>query len=318
MVDKTDKSVFSTNYFGMGYEPTYSGITSLFRRKYSRAISDADIIAWGITYDLTVTNRPGSRFGPRAIRAASTNLAWDGGPWPWEFDPFENLKMIDYGDCSFDPGFPEKVPQSIYSEANKILDGGAFLLSMGGDHSISYPLLKAHAEKHGPLSLIQFDAHSDTWAEPEKRFDHGSMFFHAAKEGIINSDSSVQVGIRTMNKSNHGFNIIDANWVHENGIDATVSKIKEIVGKKSCYLTFDIDFLDPAFAPGTGTPVCGGFSTWQAQSFIRNLIGLNLVGADLVEVSPPYDHSEITALAGASILLDIVCLIKSEGIRPLP
>ena len=94
----------------MGYEPTYSGITSLFRRKYSRAISDADIIAWGITYDLTVTNRPGSRFGPRAIRAASTNLAWDGGPWPWEFDPFENLKMIDYGDCSFDPGFPEKVP----------------------------------------------------------------------------------------------------------------------------------------------------------------------------------------------------------------
>ena len=128
--------------------------------------------------------------------------------------------MIDYGDCSFDPGFPEKVPQSIYSEAKKILDGGAFLLSMGGDHSISYPLLKAHAEKHGPLSLIQFDSHSDTWAEPEKRFDHGSMFFHAAKEGIINSDSSVQVGIRTMNKSNHGFNIIDANWVHENGIDA--------------------------------------------------------------------------------------------------
>ena len=107
MVEKTDKSVFGSNVFGMGYEPTYSGITSLFRRKYSRAISDADIIAWGITYDLTVTNRPGSRFGPRAIRAASTNLAWDGGPWPWEFDPFENLKMIDYGDCSFDPGFPE-------------------------------------------------------------------------------------------------------------------------------------------------------------------------------------------------------------------
>jgi len=316
MVDHTDRGAFGEIAGGIGYEPTYSGATSLFRRRYSRDLSGVDIAAWGITYDLTVTNRPGARFGPRAIRAASTNLAWDGGPWPWGFDPFEKLTMVDYGDCSFDPGFPEKAQDAIFTEAKQILDSGVFLLSMGGDHSVSYPLLAAHSKIHGPLSLIQFDAHSDTWAEPEKRFDHGSMFFHAAREGIIDSAHSAQIGIRTLNSSSHGFNVYDADWVRANGIDATVKTIKEIVGNRPCYLTFDIDFLDPAFAPGTGTPVCGGFSSWEAQTLIRKLGGLNLVGADLVEVSPPFDHAEITALAGASILLDIICLIASEGLRP--
>jgi agmatinase len=186
---------------------------------------------------------------------------------------------------------------------------------MGGDHSVSYPLLAAHVEKHGPVALIQFDAHSDTWAEPEKRFDHGSMFYHAAREGMIDAKHSAQVGIRTMNDSTHDFNGFDANWVRKNGLEATVAEIKKVVGDRPCYLTFDIDFLDPAFAPGTGTPVCGGFSTWEAQTLIRNLDGLNLVGADVVEVSPPFDHAEITALAGASVMLDIICLIASQKRR---
>ena len=316
MVDKTDKAISKNSVSGIGYEPTYSGVTSLFRREYSKIVKHADLVTWGVTYDLSVTNRPGARFGPRAIREASTNLAWDGGPWPWKFDPFESIKMIDYGDCYFDPGFPEQIFENIKNEAKSIIDHDCFLLSMGGDHSVSYPLLKAHANKYGPLSLIQFDSHSDTWAEQTKRFDHGSMFYHASKEGIINTKNSVQIGLRTNNTQTHGFNILDASFVHENTISETCEQIRQIVGTNNCYLSFDIDFLDPAYAPGTGTPVCGGFTSWEAQSLIRGLNGINFVGGDLVEVSPSYDKGEITALAAASILLDFICLLKSENILP--
>ena len=312
MVDATDRAVFGNPGDGIGYEPTYSGVTSLFRRPYSRDLTGVDITAWGIPYDLSVTNRPGCRLGPRAIRAASTNLAWDGGPWPWGFDPFERLRMVDYGDCSFDPGFPMQVMDRIEAEARAILSSGTFLLTMGGDHSVTYPVLKAQADRHGPLSLIQIDAHCDTWSESPRRLDHGSMFYHAAQEGILAPERSIQVGLRTMNTSTHGFTQLDAEWVHENGIAATVSRIQAAVGAAPAYLTFDIDALDPAFAPGTGTPVCGGLATWQAQALIRRLVGLTLVGADLVEVSPPFDHAEITALAGASLLMDMVCLLASK------
>lgn len=312
MVTSTDRAFLANNAMGMGYEPTYSGATSLFRRQYSRNLQGVDVVTWGVPYDLSVTNRPGCRFGPRAIRAVSSNLAWDGGPWPWGFDPFETLNMIDFGDCDFDPGFPEKVADQIEAQAREIVNSGAFLLTMGGDHSVTYPILKAQAERHGPISLIQIDAHSDTWEEDPKRIDHGSMFYHAAVEGILSPETSVQAGMRTLNEKTHGFTVLDANWVHENGIDATVARIKDIVGDRPAYLTFDIDALDPAFAPGTGTPVCGGLSTYQGQTLVRKLGGINLVGADLVEVSPPYDHAEITALAGASLLLDMVCLVAKN------
>lgn len=313
MVTSTDRAFLASNATGMGFEPTYSGATSLFRRQYSRNLQGVDVVTWGVPYDLSVTNRPGCRFGPRAIRAVSSNLAWDGGPWPWGFDPFETLNMVDYGDCDFDPGFPEQVAAQIEEQASNILKSGAFLLTMGGDHSVTYPILKAQAERYGPVSLIQIDAHSDTWEENPKRIDHGSMFYHATVEGIIAPETSVQAGMRTLNEKTHGFTVLDANWVHENGIDATIARIKDIVGDRPAYLTFDIDALDPAFAPGTGTPVCGGLSTYQGQSLVRKLGGVNLVGADLVEVSPPYDHAEITALAGASLLLDMVCLVAENS-----
>ncbi len=312
MVDATDRAVFGGPFTSIGYEPTYSGVTSLFRRPYARDLSGVDITAWGVPYDLSVTNRPGCRFGPRGIRAASTNLAWDGGPWPWGADPFRSITMVDYGDCSFDPGFPVQIMEAIYSQAKSILASGTFLLTMGGDHSITYPILKAQAERHGPISLIQIDAHCDTWEESTKRVDHGSMFYHAAREGYVAAERSVQIGLRTMNDKTHGFTILDAEWVHENGIAAAAARLKEVVGGAPAYLTFDIDALDPAFAPGTGTPVCGGLATWQAQSLIRKLGGVKLVGADLVEVSPPFDHAEITALAGASLLMDMVCLFAAE------
>ena len=312
MSSENDLAITAKRTDPIGYEPTYAGALSLFRRAYSRNLSGADIVTWGIPYDLSVTNRPGARFGPRAIRAVSSNLAWEGGHWPWGFDPFESLAMIDYGDCYFDHGYPEAIINAIYEQAKTIISEAPFLISMGGDHSVSYPLIKAHAEKHGPLALIQIDAHSDTWQESEKRIDHGTMFYHAIDEGFIDPSHSVQVGIRTHNSSTHGCTVLDANWVHRNGVDATVKKIIESAGSRKVYLTFDIDGLDPAYAPGTGTPVCGGLSSWQAQTIIRGLDALDIVGMDLVEVAPAYDHAEITALAAASLLLDFVCLRKTR------
>ncbi|MFT5112826.1 MAG: agmatinase [Parasphingorhabdus sp.] len=309
MFDQEGDSAFTAKSpYGMGHEATYAGALSLFRRQYSRQLDGIDIAVCGIPFDMAVTNRPGSRFGPRGIRAASTNLSWNGGTWPWGFDPFENLAVVDCGDCAFDHGKPETIPAAIESYADKILATGTSMLSMGGDHFVSYPLLKAHHKVHGPLSLVHFDAHSDSWEDEELRIDHGTMFYHAAKEGLVDPSRSVQIGLRTNNDKTHGFNILDADFVHENGPKAVIEKVLEIVGDNKAYLTFDIDCLDPAFAPGTGTPVCGGLSTWQAQRIIRGLVDINFIGMDLVEVSPPFDMAEITSLAAAHLIHDYFCL----------
>ncbi len=289
-------------------EPTYSGITSFMRRRYSRELQGVDVAVTGVPFDLATSNRSGTRLGPRAIRAVSSTLSWGEAVAGWNFDPFDELAVVDYGDCPFDPGRPDKVPEEIYRHARDILATGTGLLTLGGDHFISYPLLRAHAEQHGPISLIHFDAHSDTWEDEEGRIDHGTMFYHAAKEGVVDAANSVQVGMRTFNPQTHGYNVYDAEWVHEHGVAATATRIREIVGDRPCYLTFDIDCLDPSFAPGTGTPVIGGLSTHQARMILRKLAGINLVGMDLVEVAPAYDVSEITALAGASLALDMLCL----------
>ena len=304
----TDLAITRKSLYGMTEEPTYSGITSFLRRRYTRDLTGVDVAVTGVPYDLATTNRPGTRLGPRGIRAASTIMAWGDAVDGWNFDPFKDLAVVDVGDCNFDPGRPEQVPEAIYQHARDILNEDVALLSLGGDHFISYPLLRAHAEKHGPLSLIHFDAHCDTWEDEEGRIDHGTMFYHAAKEGVVDAAHSVQVGMRTFNVDSHGYQVYDADWVHENGAKATIDVIKETVGNRPCYLTFDIDCLDPAFAPGTGTPVIGGLSTQQARKILRGLAGINIVGMDLVEVAPAYDVSEITALAGATLALDMLCL----------
>jgi len=180
---------------------------------------------------------------------------------------------------------------------------------LGGDHYISYPILKAYAKKYGKgLSLIHFDAHYDTWNEREGKIEHGTMFYHATKEGLIDPSKSVQVGIRSFIDDTLGFNVLDNHWVHQNGSDKVAAKIQEIVGDNLCYLTFDIDCLDPSYAPGTGTPVVGGLSTYQAQRILRGLEGINLIGMDQVEVAPAYDVGGITSLAGATLALDMLCL----------
>lgn len=290
-------------------EPMFSGALSFCRRRYARTLEGVDLAVVGVPFDTAVTNRPGCRFGPRAVREASTNLAW-GRAWPSDFDPFETMSVVDWGDVVWDIGRPEKAPARIAAALESIHAAGAATLCIGGDHFISHPALKAHAATHGNgLSLIHFDAHSDTWgADEADRIDHGTMFRRAAEEGLIDPRRSIQIGIRTTNDEPMGFHIRDANWLQTHGIDAAAAAIREVVGDNRAYLTFDIDCLDPAYAPGTGTPVCGGPSTWQAKEILRRLDGIDLKGMDLVEVAPAYDHGQITALAGATLALELVCL----------
>ena len=211
---------------------------------------------------------------------------------------------------------PLTIPDAITNHARKILASGARMLTLGGDHYITYPLLKAHVEKFGkPLSLIHFDAHCDTWADdaPDS-LNHGTMFYKAVKEGLIDPKRSVQIGIRTWNDDYMGIRIIDAPWVHEHGTAAVIEEVKRTVGDHTAYLTFDIDCLDPAFAPGTGTPVSGGLSSAQALAILRGFGDLDICGMDVVEVSPPFDHAEITALAAAHIAVDMICLMRNRKV----
>jgi agmatinase len=294
------------------HAPSYGGALSFMRRKYTRDLDGVDVAVTGIPLDTATSNRPGARFGPRAIRAASTVISW-ARPWPWDFDPLERLSVVDYGDCQFDFGIPESVTPHIEKHIDEILQAKVATLVFGGDHYVTYPVLKSHARHFGKLSLIHFDAHSDTWPDDSKRVDHGTMFYHAAKEGLIDDQRSVQIGLRTTNDETLGFNILDARWVHENGPAAVAAEIRRIVGDNQAYLTFDIDCLDPCFAPGTGTPVCGGLSTHQALEIIRGIAGVNLVGMDVMEVAPAYDVGEITALAGATLAAEFLCLYASKA-----
>lgn len=292
-------------------EMTYGGAQSFLRRRYTRDLTGVDVAVSGVPYDASVTHRPGCRLGPQAIRAASVQLA-ELKAFPFGFDLFEHLAVIDYGDCFVDPHHPESVPPAIEAHADAILEAGARMLTFGGDHFVAYPLLKAHAKRHGPVALLQFDAHCDTWADDGRRLDHGTMFARAAAEGVIDTARSTQIGLRTSNDHDHGFEILTAPWVHRNGVDAALEIIRARAGDAPLYLSFDVDGLDPAFAPGTGTPVAGGLASWQALELVRGLKGLNLIGMDVVETSPPFDHAEITAIAAATVAHDWLCLLAEE------
>ncbi|MFQ6552065.1 agmatinase [Aestuariibius insulae] len=293
---------------GLVYENAFGGVLSFLRRAYTKDLSGVDLAVTGVPFDQAVTNRPGCRFGPRAIREASSLQPFD-PPYGWDVDPLSDFNVIDYGDLAFDYARVEEFPERLTQHIRSILEGGAASLVLGGDHSISLPILRAYAAKFGPLSLLQFDAHSDTWPDEDAtRIDHGTMFYKAVKEGLIVPERSVQVGIRTTNTEDLGFHTIDAREVHEAGPAATALKIKDILGDAQTYVTFDIDCLDPAFAPGTGTPVWGGLSSGQADIILKDIKGINMVGGDVVEVSPGYDPTGATAIAGAHAATELMCL----------
>ena len=304
-----DEAFRRENLKGTQWEPTYAGALSFMRRKYTRDLSGVDIAITGVPFDQAVSHRSGTRMGPEGIRKASAENAW--GPfWPWMFDPFETLAVIDYGDCFFDWGKKEDFPRTLENHTAEILKSGAETITLGGDHYISYPVLKAHHKKHGPLALLHFDAHRDVEVDNGGRIDHGTMFGYAVREGLIDPHKSVQIGIRTTfaGETTMGFRIIYADEVHASSNADLVSIIEKKVGKQKAYLTFDIDCLDPSAAPGTGTPIPGGMSYHQSASIIRKLTNINFVGMDMVEVSPPYDHAEITSGAAAGLIMEYICL----------
>lgn len=293
----------------------YSNAMTFLRRPYVKnpVSADADVVVFGVPLDMATSGRPGARMGPDAIRRASVNLAWEGKKFPWDFNVFDKTKVIDSGDLVFDTGDAEDFTYRLEAATSEILKSGKTMLALGGDHFITLPILRAYAKHHGEMALIHFDAHTDTYANGSN-YDHGTMFYHAPKEGLISAKHSVQIGIRTeYNYDDHGFNVINAMQANDQSAEDIVAQIRNIVGDRPVYITFDIDCLDPAFAPGTGTPVCGGLNSDKALKIIRGLAGINVVGMDVVEVSPPYDHSELTALAGATIALELLYLWAIEN-----
>jgi agmatinase len=294
---------------GPSFELTFGGATSFLRRRYSKDLTGADIAVTGVPFDQAVTNRPGTRLGPRAIREASALQAPD-APYGWGFDVMSERTIIDYGDLAFDYADIPAFPDALTGHIRTILEQGVASVVLGGDHYISFPILKAYAERFGPMSLIQIDAHTDTWPDDDlSRIDHGTMFYKAVKAGIVDPTRSVQIGIRTTNEDTLGVHIIDAPEFHAIGPAAAAERAKKIVGDHPVYLSFDIDGLDPAFAPGTGTPVWGGLSSAQAAQLLRALAGIDIRGGDIVEVSPPFDPTGATAIAGAHVATEICCLL---------
>ncbi len=298
LADHNDYSLYA-NAFGFLRQPL----------DFKPALSEADVVITGLPFDLATTGRSGSRLGPNAIRQASINLAWEHHRWPWNFSLTEKLSIVDAGDLVFDAGEAKQFCQRLEQYIGGLLAKGKTSLAFGGDHFVTLPLLRAHHRHYGKMALIHFDAHTDTYSQGGS-FDHGTMFYHAPKEGLIDPAHSIQLGIRTeYGQENHPFEVINGAEVNDFDVETIVSKIKQRVGDLPVYLTFDIDCLDPAFAPGTGTPVCGGMSTDKALKILRGLKDLPIIGMDVVEVAPAYDQSEITALAAATIATELLHLV---------
>lgn len=307
--------------FGADQEP-FSGIPTFMRQPASRDLEGVDAAIVGVPFDSGTSYRSGTRFGPRKIREASLLL--------WGFNsvlgvaPAKELKIVDYGDMEVVPVDIRATMEVITDEAATILAHKTFPISLGGDHSITLPLLRAHAAQFGPLAVVHFDSHPDTWNSEfgDHPYSHGTPFRRALEEQLIDPEAYLQVGIRgpvsdsfDLDEARElGAQILTINEAFDQGIPAVIQRIRDVIGKRPVYVSLDIDSVDPAFAPGTGTPEVGGFTSYQMLQLVRGLRGLNLVGFDLVEVSPPYDPSDITAILAANLVfefLSIKALMKS-------
>jgi len=293
----------------MGSTPTYALTPSFLG--VTRTNKDAAYCVAGAPFDIGTSNRSGARFGPQAIRQASRMLVDGDHPTRW-LEP-ARLDLADVGNFALALG---DIPQSL-----ALLEAQAaeieHLVTLGGDHSITLALLRALARSTGPLGLVHFDAHVDAWPDSfGNRYGHASVFYNAIEERLVDPAHMVQIGIRSpVARSIHdwvtgkGVTILSAQAVHEAGAASTAARIRDVIGDAPAYLSFDIDALDPAFAPGTGTPEIGGLATWQAQAILRGLHGIRFRGMDVVEVAPPYDVAEITALAAATLAWEYLSLV---------
>jgi agmatinase len=294
--------------------PRFSGLPTFMRLPYIPRAEELDIALIGVPFDGGTTYRPGPRFGPRNIRVQSAMIR------PWnpvlKMNPFDKWRIADYGDLSINPLSIEDTYRRVTEQLSAVLDSGARAICVGGDHSILLPILRSIHRKFGPVAFVQFDAHGDTWSgyfgSPHS---HGTPVKHAVEEGLIAKGHALQIGLRGQVYGQddfdfahkHGIRIFSSEELHEQGLDPVRRELKKF-GKRPTYVTFDIDVVDPAFAPGTGTPQVGGISSAQALQLVRCLRGLKLVGCDLVEVSPPYDSQEITSLLAANLIFEMLCL----------
>ena len=289
----------------------YGGIPSFNLYPMTRDLRDVDIAVMGVPFDSGVTNRPGARLGPRAIRSLSQLACCFS--YPWDYKIGETANIIDYGDVGYYVG-PETTKvmlEETYENAKKILQSGAKLLTLGGDHTIPYGMVRATSETYGKLALLHFDSHQDSTPSTPGNVSHANFAYDLQAEGCIDPDRSAQVFIRT-EMTDCGYHIFYAQDAVFMDMDELASQIKKVIGDMPVYLTFDIDALDPSAAPGTGTPVIGGPSAAQVRKLLHALKGLNVVAADLVEVLPAYDSSEITALAAATIAQDLMYLMYNK------
>lgn len=292
--------------------PTFAAASNFLA--VTRTDRDADYVVAGIPLDIGTTNRAGARDGPQAIRRASRMLIDGAHPEFW-IEP-ATLNLADIGDFRISLGDIPASLRLIEQQAGGI----KHLLALGGEHGITLPLLRALARRiDGPLGLVHFDAHVDTWPTNfGQLYGHGSVFYHAIEESLVDPQRMVQIGIRSPVQRDVwdwtigcGVTVLTAQEVHSAGPDAVARKIRAVVGDGPTYLSFDVDALDPAFAPGTGTPEIGGLASWQAQAIVRRLRGISFVGMDVVEVAPAYDVAEITALAAATVVWEYLALLGS-------
>jgi agmatinase len=296
--------------------PRFAGVRTFMRLPHVTELAGIDAAAVGVPFDTATSFRPGARFGPEGIRSASVLLR------PYHpslgIDILEALSVVDYGDLPVAPGDTEGTYRRIEAGLAPLVDAGIFPLVLGGDHSITLAELRSLARRHGPMALVHLDSHTDTWDEYfDQRYFHGTTFKRAVEEGLIEPSASVQAGMRGSLFSSGdlddarslGFTVIASEDLRSLGPEGYARTVRERVGDRPVFFSFDIDFLDPAFAPGTGTPEVAGFSTAEALALLRALRGIRLVGCDIVEVAPPYDGpGQPTALAAANIALDLLAL----------
>jgi agmatinase len=296
--------------------PRFAQIPTFMRLPHHRVAEDLDVALLGIPYDGGTSYRAGARFGPREIRVQSAMIR------PFHpvlgVSPFDTLRIADYGDIDVSPVSIERTNEIVEQAIDGVLRAGCVPVSVGGDHSVALPILRAVARRHGPVALVHFDAHPDTWDQYfGSRYFHGTMFRRAVEEGLIDPRRTFQVGIRGPLyarddfdfQAEHGMTVVRVEAVKVRGVEWVVEQCARLRGAK-VYVSFDIDAVDPAFAPGTGTPEVGGLTSYEALALVRGLAGLDIVGFDLVEVAPQYDSpGQITALLGANLLFEFLSLL---------
>ena len=301
--------------------PRFAGIRTFMRAPHVSELAGVDAVAYGIPFDTATSYRTGPRFGPEAIRSASALIRpYNPG---LDVNVVDSLSLVDYGDVPVSPGDTERTYAQIEEALAPVVEAGVFPAAMGGDHSITLAELRALAKCYGPLALVQLDSHGDTWEQYfGQKYFHGTTFKRAVEEGLLDVQASVQAGMRgslygaedVEVARDLGFTVLTTDELRDLGAAGYGELVLGKVGTRPVFMSFDIDFLDPAFAPGTGTPEVGGFSTAEALAFLRALRGIKLAGCDVVEVSPPYDGpGMVTALAGANVLYDLLSLRAIGG-----